>query len=189
MIKKSQKYYDDMMMDLSKGCMLFGDFEILNHFSRDKIVVELGTYHGLGAMILGARAKKVHTIDNYKGDGEEINNEDYTTMMNFFQIFNPQVLTAWGCDNIKAAEYFANSSVDVVYVNAAHDAGAVSYDWEAWLPKLRTGGHMLFHDYSKVHKGLMRFIDNIVMKDIRVEQVKFKTVGKTVMKIFKKVCN
>lgn len=46
-----------------------------------------------------------------------------------------------------AAEPFTNNTVDLLIVDACHEYKCVRRDINAWLPKVRSGGVIFFHDY------------------------------------------
>ncbi len=51
-------------------------------------------------------------------------------------------------DTVQAAQEFEDGSVDFVFVDADHTYEAVLADIDAWLPKIRSGGQMLGHDWG-----------------------------------------
>jgi predicted O-methyltransferase YrrM len=51
-------------------------------------------------------------------------------------------------DTVKAATDCPDHSLDLVYIDAAHDYKSVRADILAWLPKLKRGGIMAGHDYD-----------------------------------------
>ena len=56
-------------------------------------------------------------------------------------------------DSIAASVFYANESLDFVFIDAAHDYHSVLADINAWLPKVKIGGiisgHDFFHDPVK----------------------------------------
>jgi len=48
----------------------------------------------------------------------------------------------------EASTQYANSTLDVVFIDAAHDYESVSNDIRAWLPKLKPGAVLAGHDSS-----------------------------------------
>ncbi len=68
-------------------------------------------------------------------------------------------------DSIKAASIFADESLDFTYIDADHAYEAVKADFEAWYPKVRTGGIISFHDYGDNDCiGVKIFIDELMQK-------------------------
>jgi hypothetical protein len=49
-------------------------------------------------------------------------------------------------DSADAAAYFADRSLDFVFIDASHDFDGVRRDVAAWLPKVRVGGIFAGHD-------------------------------------------
>lgn len=49
----------------------------------------------------------------------------------------------------QVGHWWPRASVDMVFVDGAHDYDAVRDDIEAWKPVVREGGLLVFHDYDK----------------------------------------
>lgn len=66
--------------------------------------------------------------------------------------------------SVEAAKDFEDESLDFVYIDAAHDYENVSNDLKAWYPKVKIGGIMSGHDYSKYrdHFDVIRAVDEFV---------------------------
>jgi len=58
----------------------------------------------------------------------------------------------------KAAERFADGSVDFVFIDADHEYPSVQADIRAWLPKVRPNGILAGHDYH-AGSGVVRAVD------------------------------
>jgi len=63
-----------------------------------------------------------------------------------------------------AADEFATRSVDIVYIDGAHDYDNVERDIMYWLPVLRPGGWIAGHDYDGMadHVGVVQAVDNLL---------------------------
>ena len=57
-----------------------------------------------------------------------------------------------------AVESFADKSVDVVFIDAAHDYKGCSEDIRLWLPKVREGGYLCGHDFNHKWPGVHRAV-------------------------------
>jgi hypothetical protein len=66
--------------------------------------------------------------------------------------------------SVDAAKDFEDESLDFVYIDAAHDYINVSNDLKAWYPKIKIGGIVSGHDYSKLrdHFDVIKAVDEFV---------------------------
>jgi hypothetical protein len=77
-----------------------------------------------------------------------------------------------------AADFFENESLDLVFIDASHDAENVYNDIEKWYPKVRSGGFICGHDFGhpkigNVEAGVKRFFnDDIALFEDYVWAVK-----------------
>lgn len=60
--------------------------------------------------------------------------------------------------SVAASKRILGGSLDLVFIDGAHDYESVSQDLKAWWPKLRPGGVMAGHDFSMSFPGLMRAV-------------------------------
>ncbi|CAJ1379483.1 unnamed protein product [Effrenium voratum] len=60
--------------------------------------------------------------------------------------------------SVDASRRIVAASLDLVFVDGAHDYESVLQDLKAWWPKLRAGGIMAGHDFSMSFPGLMRAV-------------------------------
>ena len=58
--------------------------------------------------------------------------------------------------SLLAVEDFANSSLDIIFLDGDHTYSAVVFDIKAWLPKLKKGGILGFDDFSWLFPGVVR---------------------------------
>jgi hypothetical protein len=121
---------------------------------RPAITVELGTqfgesYFGFCQSLEESRTQaKTFAIDTWIGDensgpyGEEVYED--------VRLFNERHYGAFSallrCTFDEAAESFADGSIDLLHIDGRHSYEAVRHDFETWLPKVRPGGIILFHD-------------------------------------------
>ena len=186
----------ELISTLSNGQMLLGDLEVLAHYSKNcDCIVEIGTARGLGSMILAANGAHVDTIDIYAGidlgDGryDEVGKSPkviHSIIRKYLDVFNSKINAIKGTSR-NASKYFEDETLDMVYVDGGHDAGSVSWDYNKWLPKVKVGGHILFHDTCPDHVHVHKFVNENVAGDPQVEEVFIDTLGETIIRAFKKV--
>jgi hypothetical protein len=52
-------------------------------------------------------------------------------------------------DSVEAANQFPDGSVDVIHLDTDHTRDRTIREIDAWWPKVKVGGEMLFHDYRQ----------------------------------------
>lgn len=139
---------------------------------RPSTFVEIGLWMGRSTSYLGVeivnRNKPISilAIDHFKGQPEivgwraELVPESEAT----FRKNIAPVAAALGdrfrllvSDSVEAASQVPDDSVDVVWLDGAHDFDGVSKDIAAWWPKLKVGGFMGGDDFIKC-EGVKRAV-------------------------------
>lgn len=73
-------------------------------------------------------------------------------------------------ESAASAEVLPDASLDWVYIDAGHSYAEVKADFEAWFPKVRTGGIISGHDYGENDCiGVKEFIDEYIVLHPEVE--------------------
>lgn len=117
--------------------------------------VEIGSFQGRSAAWLAVEVAnrgldtQIHCVDSFESweaDGipqgaalEELFRENTAPVADRLQL--------WPMRSTVAAQEFAEGSLDVVFVDGAHDYESVRDDIAAWWPKLRPGGFMAGDDF------------------------------------------
>lgn len=139
---------------------------------KPKRIVELGSYLGCSTFAFAQACKdnhipcEINAIDSWAGD-EHSGFYDNQIYFHFLDVKN----TAYKFENIKvhrlmfdqALELFKDKSIDLLHIDGLHTYEAVKADFEKWLPKVKKGGVILFHDVN-VHKddfGVWKFWEEI----------------------------
>jgi predicted O-methyltransferase YrrM len=67
--------------------------------------------------------------------------------------------------SVEASNDFRDNSIEIVFIDAAHEYEPVKEDINAWLPKVRNGGLIAGHDYllPSVKKAVDEIFGNRVM--------------------------
>ena len=142
------------------------------------VVVELGSYLGASACFLseGAREKngRVFCVDTWHNDAMadqrrdtfkefQANTSDYRHMIAPLRGFSAE-----------AAREF-HSPIDLLFIDADHSYEGCLKDIKAWVPKLRPGAMVIFHDYGWA-EGVQRAVAEYIRP---VESSPGRTVDST----------
>lgn len=124
-------------------------------------LVELGSHWGHSyfafckSIIEAHHSCKCYAVDTWSGDehagfyGEEIFR--HVNTINQAHYSNFSTLLRMTFDD--ALKEIADNTVDLLHIDGLHTYEAVKHDFETWLPKLKNGGIILFHDTEVYDKG------------------------------------
>ena len=146
-----------------------GQDEAVAHFPSGSRFVEVGTYLGrslcslaevvvesgkdiaivgvdtcLGSGPEGERQKNYHGAAVDAGGGTFAG----TLHRNIIACGYGDQVSVMVSTSVRAAEWFAEASVDWVHLDARHDFDSVCEDIAAWLPKVKPGGWLTGDDYD-----------------------------------------
>ena len=133
------------------------DREALRYLARNaRVVVDVGTFLGASAeTMLEAMPEDglLITVDTFEGvEGSNTGAVSSDVMMSYAA----QRLSHFGnrakifkAKSTDLAVTFNPGTVDLVFIDAAHDYESVKADILAWFPSLRPGGVMSGHDYDR----------------------------------------
>ena len=143
---------------------------------RPRLLVELGTWRGdsfftfCQAVAESKLPTVCYAVDHWRGDGqagEQTGDAQYLEVAAHAAAHYKEFAYLMRTDFGSAAREFTDGSADLVHVDGFHSLEAVTQDFETWLPKLRDGGVMLFHDImvrsSEAHPdfGVWSFWDGL----------------------------
>jgi GR25 family glycosyltransferase involved in LPS biosynthesis len=134
--------------------------EFVNNAKPEAHFVEVGTWKGRSACYMGVEiansGKKIQfdCVDTWqpiateKDIPEELYIELYSTFLRNIapvtDYITPVHAVSW-----EGAALYADESLDVVFIDAAHDYESVTKDLKAWYPKVKKGGVFAGHDYRQ----------------------------------------
>ena len=151
------------------GHMAFADMLVRAY--RPELLVELGAYTGVSffSFCNAVRQAWLHTsccaVDTWKGEhhagyyGEEVFAAvERHTERNYAEFARLLRMTF-----DEAVDRFAAGSVYILHIDGLHTYEAVRHDFDTWLPKVRPGGIVLFHDVVEQHDdfGVWKLWDEI----------------------------
>jgi len=142
--------------------------DMVNRFPSESLFVEVGSYQGKSIVYLDSVQKELGkkmqlvAVDHFTGQSDGM-------LEKFIYNVKDIDVNIMVGDSVEFAEDFEDSSIDLLFIDAAHDYESVKADIEAWLPKVR--GVIAGHDYP-AYPGVMKAVDERfkeVIKDYEFE--------------------
>jgi len=174
------------MINLPDGELTIGDEKAIISFIKNKqldIIIDLGTFKGRSASIFSQYVNRVITVDVF----EDIDSLDNITNKKWYYRFytqNPHpfdivkkelsIFKNIECIKTKTYEYansFLDNSIDLLFIDADHTYEGVKRDYDSWLPKVKSGKYIIFHDSHKdsIWSDIVKFINELkIRKDIKL---------------------
>jgi len=114
-------------------------------------IVEIGSYLGASSCFLAAAAKEtgahLYCVDTWQNDAMSEGSRD--TFDEFLE--NTRSLKGWITPlrgrSTEVASIFSKP-IDLLFIDGDHSYEAVRSDLDVWLPKVKDGGVVVFHDYG-----------------------------------------
>lgn len=133
---------------------------------RDKVtVLEIGSWKGMTTSVLAKTVEsfggRVFAVDNWEGSSTP-HHRNQVSKIDVFSAFrqNMEILGLSNLvhplfmDSLVASSIFANSSLDLVFIDADHKYEHAKQDIEIWLPKVKIGGIICGHDCQEYYTKL-----------------------------------
>lgn len=124
---------------------------------------EVGTFLGESALIWCKANPALHLtcIDPYVAyrarPSQHIQDRNYAKAQRTLARYNATIIRAASLDAVKE---FTDGSLDFVYIDGDHRFDACIRDLIAWVPKVRSGGLVILHDYCSFERaGVMPAVD------------------------------
>jgi cephalosporin hydroxylase len=147
----------------------------VNEFGDGAKFVEVGCWKGKSVAYWAVEAinsgKKItiDAVDTWEGS-EEIMDDEHVKNGTLYELFlsniSPlrEVINPIRLSSVEASKRYEDNSLDVVFIDAAHDYENVSQDIKCWLPKVKQGGYIAGHDYFVLAYGVRKAVDEMFEK-------------------------
>lgn len=154
------------------GGMEKDELAFMYDFSYNKNILELGSEIGQSAYIMALVANKIVCVDAWDDTYEHLNNDPIQKNIylndqefyknkpinknNIFEQFKyncKEFIDSGKLEYIKGktldvVNQFKDESFDIILIDADHSYEGVYKDINAYLPKLKKDGYLIFHDYG-----------------------------------------
>ena len=147
-------------------------FRLSHDLQINAKIVEIGSWIGESSCLLASGLKgeeaKLYAIDNFKGQASDpsarmryqermsrlkINNTKEIFDKNIANFNLSSKVEAIAADSLEAAKSFREPlhSIDLLFIDGDHSEDATRKDITTWMPFLKHGGTVVFHDFSSNH--------------------------------------
>jgi glycosyltransferase involved in cell wall biosynthesis/predicted O-methyltransferase YrrM len=128
-------------------------------------IVEIGSYLGASASFLaeGIREKgnKVYAVDTWTNLAmSEGQRDTYAEFLHNTEPLQEWIVPLRGLSTEVSQQF--DQQIDLLFVDGDHAYEEVRADLEAWLPKVKNGGIVVFHDYNWA-EGVQRAVREFVV--------------------------
>ena len=147
---------------------------VVNKFPSGSKFVEIGSWKGMSAAYMAVEIANsgkdidFYCVDTWEGSVEHKNaNMVPKTLYNIF-LENMRPLEKYyksiRAKSVEAAQTFEDKSLDFIFIDASHEYEDVRDDIIAWLPKLKDGGIIAGHDYTRsdYSKGVQKAVSELL---------------------------
>lgn len=146
---------------------------------RERCIVELGSWFGRSAILLGGgslngNGAPVFAVDLFAAAGcakDVLEARAGDEARDFLQRFRDNMrkagldekVTAIRGATAEAGAQWTGPPVGFLFIDADHSYEGVRSDWESWHTKLASGSKIAFHDYeNQAYEGVARFVNGLL---------------------------
>lgn len=141
-------------------------YDTLLTIPPSSVVVEIGSYCGRSSSLIGMMAMQeekgfeFYCVDNFitPWEGKDVHAIFETNMRGIKHELMKM-------NSKRASHLFDDGEIDFLFVDGDHLYEGVMADIKRWLPKVKVGGAVLFHDYNSSWEGVQNAVDQFVYKD------------------------
>ncbi len=159
------KEYHSILQDPARVVLPFPWIEhipfafFLTEILSPEIIVELGVHTGnsYNAFCQATQVLKNNTkcygVDTWKGEEHAGFYEEnvFQDLNNYQKELYADFSFLLRCTFDEALSQFANGTIGLLHIDGLHTYEAVKHDFESWLPKVKDGGVIIFHDTQVRH--------------------------------------
>jgi predicted O-methyltransferase YrrM len=157
-------------------------FHLARTVPRERVIVELGSWFGRSAILLGGGSRHgggaaVFAVDLFSAAGVAkplLEERAGDAARDYWEQFQANiraagldgVVTAIRSETKALAANWTGLPVGLLFIDADHSYQGVSGDWNSWKPRLAPRARVAFHDYQNPqYEGVTRFVDQLLATD------------------------
>jgi predicted O-methyltransferase YrrM len=141
------------------------------YLNDNTVMVEIGSFAGVSSELFALHCKELYCVDLWDPYWE-ITDKQRTEFAEFSfdnMIKNYENVYKVKKSSVEASKDFKDGSLDLVYIDAAHDYDSVRQDILTWLPKIKKGGFIAGHDYRyDPNIGVYDAVNDIFVNDYKI---------------------
>jgi predicted O-methyltransferase YrrM len=155
-----------------QGYFTFPNFynAVARNHDDSATIVEVGTFYGQSIIYLAevcrilGKKPTIYGVDPFEGSPELADHSKDDLKRTYYANIEPftDLIKHIELPSIQAAKHFDDESIDLVFIDGAHDFDSVYNDILAWLPKVKTGGIVSGHDWE--HPDVQRAVTQVFGK-------------------------
>jgi predicted O-methyltransferase YrrM len=135
--------------------------------TKDKTMIEIGSFIGESTIIFARNFKHVSAIDPFIDNYDP---EDMTSNFNFNEVFEEykrriesekEKVTTYKLTSNDALSLLQGEKFDFIYIDGIHQYENVYEDIMNYLPLVKEGGIIGGHDYGGPWKGVQQAVDQV----------------------------
>jgi predicted O-methyltransferase YrrM len=145
---------------------------LLSSISNNGIFVECGAWLGKSSTYLYDKSNgriNIYIVDHFNGSLDENAPtyklaKQYNIYKKFINNIGDRKVNIIKKLSKDAVNEFTDNSCDVVFIDLTHTYEYVKEDINLWLPKVKNGGYLAGHDYTKSWPGVISAVNEILNK-------------------------
>ena|SRR3972149_4271881 len=120
---------------------------------KNGTMIEVGSFEGLSLFYIK---------DVIKDNNIECHSVDIDDRPNLIENTKNWGIKFIHLPSLDAAKLFEDNSIDLIFIDADHGYESVCQDIKVWLPKVKSNGILMGHDYDNYWPGVMRAVDEML---------------------------
>lgn len=160
----------------TRGWLSKSEGGFLAEITKDKMVLEIGSYCGRSTVFMAKRAAHVFAVDTFDGRGTASPRDtlrEFTENLKRYGLYEKvTIVQGKSADVVPSIPLMADySPFDIVFIDGSHAREDVITDILVSLPLLADDGVLAFHDYRSVHDPEVTQVIDCMISQMAVDVI------------------